>query len=198
MRIPRRILWPATLALVPVVWLASYAEGGAAPESLEQCHHRSADGRDADRIDLNQLERRYRALQDGMLESLKKFARKVTPPKDKGHHSGVPPARSSRVRTVTLKALVHPRFRRHTFFFVRVPRGGGRPKILPRDLSKVTEVFALEAESLKDVQRLSKTLGRRVTLATAELARRIGVTHHDSRVTFSRDGKTAVIGERRS
>lgn len=199
MRKHRRMLaylLPAALALVPVVWLSGHVEGGGAPAGLEQCHHRGADGRSADRIDLNRLERRYRALQDGMLESLKKFARKVTPPKGEGHHSGVPPARSERVRKVTLKAPIPPRFRRHTFFFVRVPRGGGRPRILPRNLSKVTEVFALEAESLEDVARLSKGIGRRVTLATADLAERLGVTHHDARVAFGRDGKTAVIEER--
>ncbi len=100
------------------------------------------------------------------------------------------------MRRVTLKVPIPPRFRLHVFFFVRVPRGGDRPRILPRDLSKVTEVFALEAQSLKDVARLSKAIGRRVTLAGRDLAERLGVTHHDARVTFGRDGRTAVIQER--
>ena len=56
-------------------------------------------------------------------------------------------------------------------------------------------MFALEAESLKDVARLSKVIGKRVTLAGRKLAERLGITHHDVCVTFGRDGKTATIEE---
>lgn len=183
-------------ALGVALWLTAEArEGTPGSSAITICRHQDADGRTSDHVDLERIERRYRTTWDDTRGALRKIRERVSQVEMKGYSAGVTRSRTSRRRTVRLKDPVPARFRRYTLFFVRVPRGGGRPRLLPRMLSVRSAVFALEADSLKDVERLSKTLGRRVTLAGRDLALALGVRAVDSRVTFGSEGKSATIEE---
>jgi hypothetical protein len=98
-------------------------------------------------------------------------------------------------RTARLEETVPVRYRKRTLYFVRAVQSGARPAILPRPLPQAAEVFVVEADRLAEVSALARTLGRRVTLATAEFARAVGVRCADSRVTFSEDGTSALVYE---
>jgi hypothetical protein len=115
--------------------------------------------------------------------------------KEGGHSAGLGGCRVRGDRTVSLDETVPARYRSRTLFFVRAPRGGARPGILPGTLPATAEVFVLEAERLRDVTSLARMLGRRVTLASAEFARAVGARCADSRITFTEDGATALVHE---
>jgi len=194
---PARILAgtaPVAFSAIALAFLLR-AEAQEDATRIEVCRHRTADGRGADKVDLARLGEEYRKVENRLSKEFAKAATRVEEAKLKGHHSGLRACGVRRERTVRLPQEIPPQFRRRTFYFVRVPRGGGRPAILPAAPPREAEVFVVEAESLGDVALLSKTLGRRVNVAGAELARAFGVDCANARVEPSADGSSATVYE---
>jgi hypothetical protein len=184
---------PATAAALLAVSLSHAREGEG--ERFEVLHVTAADGTGGAAADLGRIQAGY----DRTLELLRKKAQgmyeRTRELKTQGHHAGLPSCRVRGEREVRLKETVPPRFRSLTLYFVRVPKGGVRPGILPEALPRDGEVFALDAEALSDVAALSRTLARRVSLGTKEFAQAMGAACVDARITFSSDGTTAIVRE---
>lgn len=180
-------------AAAAALWFAAEARGG--PGGLDVRRDRAIDGSGGAALDLRDLDRGYGELERRVRSALERLPERLGETRLAGHHAGLPSARARRSRAVALPQAVPERIRPLALYFVAVPRGGGRPMILPRDLPAACEVFALEAASLDDVAALSRLLRRRVTLATAEFASALGVAGPDARVAFSPDGRTATVNE---
>lgn len=156
---------------------------------------RAADGLGAERVDLGALDREYRAMTGRLREEIREAARSVEKAKLGGYRSGLPSCSTSREREVVPARPLPRELSRAPLYFVRVDPGGGRPRILPAELPRGAEVLALEADSLADAGSLSRALGWRVTLASAEFARALGVRCANAEVTVSADGRTLRIRE---
>lgn len=194
---PDRIFPASASAVLAAALLAFLLRAEAQEDStrVEVCRHRAADGHGSDRIDVARLGEEYRKIEGRLSKTFAKAAARIEEAKVKGHHSGLRACEARGQKTVRLSEEVPPKFRRGTFYFVRAPRGGGRPRILPSPPGEEIEVFVVDAESLEDVALLSKTLGRRVNVAAAELARAFGVACANARVEPSADGCTATVYE---
>lgn len=187
-----RFAGPAAAAAALAAILAARAEDG---NQVVVCRHAGADGRISTKVDLEDLERKYRAIEKETAKAIAKGAKKAPPLEEKGVSAGLPRARAREERTVDLAETVPALYRGLTLYFVTARADGELPAILPRDLAREAEVFVVEAADLEDVAKLSRTLGRRVSVATAEFARAFGVRARDARVTFTTDGRKAAILE---
>ncbi len=194
MNFTARALGPAAAAIAAAILLRAEGQETGHGKTVV-CRHASADGRGSARIDLARVERGYRAVASETSTAFRSFREKAARATLGAHRSALPRAATAETRDVALPEIVPPAYRRLTLYFVSIPRGGGRPAILPKDLPREAEIFALEAESMEDVAALAKLLGRRVTLATAPFARALGVRARDARVTISEDGKIAHVSE---
>lgn len=180
-------------AVAVALWLSAEAREG--PGGLVVRRERALDGSGGAAVDLDGIERRYGELERQVRSALDRLPERLGEIKVAGHHAGLPACRARRTRAVPLSPAVPERIRSLTLYFVAVPRGGARPAILPRELPAASEVFALDASTLDDVAALSKTLRRRVTLASGEFASALGVVGPDARVTISSDGRIATVCE---
>ena len=184
---------PAAVALALSMALAQAQEPPR--RSFDVSRASAADGTGARAADLSGIGAAYertRALAEKNIRSMVVRAREM---KEEGHHAGLPSCRVRGERTEALAETVPQRFRALTLYFVRIPKGGARPRILPETLPESAEVFVLETASLSDVATLSRVLSRRVSLAPRDLARALGVQCADARVSFSADGKSSTVTE---
>lgn len=200
MRTDRRVWLGTALPIASVVLTTALVLRGEAQENrgtkTEVCRHRDLDGRGAEHMDLAALDRRYRSVAADVGKSFRAFESKASLPemKARAHRSGIPAARSADERRVTLAEPVPKEFRKLTLYFVTALPDGKRPSCLPKDLRDTAyEVFVLESDRLEDVGALARTLRRRVSLASGEFARALGVTARDAVVRFADDGKTAIV-----
>jgi len=187
---------PAVIAVMGVlVWRSVDAQDGG--PKFVVCRHRLADGRDARRVDLAAVERLYRGVARETADALTGLARHVAPREVTriAHDTRLKSCFGARERVVTLAERVPEKFRNLDLWFVTVPRGGTRPRALPDTLPAGAEILVLRADSLEDVARLARSLDRRVSFATAEFARAVGVECADAHVTFTSDGRAAVVRE---
>jgi hypothetical protein len=186
----------ATPAAVALVLAMAIAQAQELPRPrFEVSRASAADGTAARAADLRNIEASYlrtRAIAQKNVASMVVRAREM---KEEGHHAGLPSCRGPGERTIPLAETVPPRFRALTLYFVRIPKGGARPRILPETLPESAEVFVLETASLTDVATLSRILARRVSLASKDFARALGVGCADARVIFSTDGKYSTVTE---
>lgn len=171
------------------------AWGDEKPERFHVVRLREADGTGAREIDLARIGATQAKTAEFIRASITGMRSRVEEARFSGHRAGLPACAAAGERVVALAETVPPAFRRHVLYFVRAPRGGGRPSVLPAALPEPSAVFVLEAASLADVGALAKTLRRRVTLASAEFARAMGVRCADARVEFSADGRSARVRE---
>lgn len=193
MKIASRIL-PVLIVLGVALAMRSQADGEA--EGIVLCRHRGADGRGARPIDLAAIERNYRSIASEAARGFREFEVQVAKKPGLRRRTGLRSCEANEKRTVRLSETVPPEHRKRTLYFVHARRGGGRPSILPDRFPEGAEVFVLDADSAEDVALLSQTIRRRVTLASAEFAKAVGVRCADGRVTFSADGRSARVEER--
>ncbi len=162
-------------------------------------HVTDCDGKRSERVDLAALERQNSAVADRLKRDFKDLGNQKPAAEDgvrgRGHHAGLAACFSRGRRTLELSNRAPEPLRGRTLYFVTVPKGGGRPAILDRELPETAEILVLEAHAIADVAALAKSTGRPVTLVTAEVARALGVECRDAKVTIQSDGKTALIEE---
>jgi len=184
---------PAALALVIGVAVAHAQER---PRSgFQVIRVPQADGTGARAVDLRKIEIAYERTKAETQKKVSALVVRAREMKEDGHRTGLPSCRTRSERQVTLVEQVPERFRSLTLYFVRLPKGGGRPRILPESLPASAEVFVLETSSLDDVATLSRILGKRVSLATKDFAAALGVRCGDAQVTFTSDGAGAAVTE---
>lgn len=164
-------------------------------ERIEVVRLRQAEGTGVRPAELGRVEAAQRAAADLLRARIGGMKTRVEEARFSGHRTGLPGCRAHGERVVTLAQVVPEAYRGWVLYFVRAPRGGGRPSILPERLPEPSAVFVLEAASLADVGALSKILGGRVTLASEDFARAMGARCGDARVEFARDGRTALVRE---
>jgi hypothetical protein len=183
-------------AVLSATWALSlsHAQGGEGIR-LEVSRVTAADGSGGSPVDLGKIQTGYDRSQELLRKKAASMVLRTRELKADGHHAGLPSCRTGGEHEVRLKETVPPRFRSLTLYFVRIPRGGTRPGILPGSLPEEAEVFVLDAGSLSDVAELSRTLRRRVSLASKEFAQAMGVDCTEARVTFSTDGRNSTVRE---
>ncbi len=189
----RRYGVPAALALVIGVAVAHAQERPRADFQVSRVPQ--ADGGGARSADLRRIEIAYDRTKAEAQKKIASMVVRAKAMKEEGHHAEIPSCRVRGERTVTLVEKVPERFRGLTLYFVRIPKGGARPRVLPETLAASAEVFVLETSSLDDVATLSRILGKRVSLATKEFAAALGVRCGDAQVTFTSDGAGAAVTE---
>ncbi len=192
-RTPAKYALAGLAGVALAVWLSAEAQEGKS--RIEVCRHRHVDGRASDPVDLTAVARLYRSTAAEVENAVKSGISGIAQTRLGGHHSGLRSCSASRERIVHLRAPVPPQLRKATLYFLRAPRGGLRPPVLPASLPQGAEVFVLDADSMKDAIALSKALGRRVTLATREFAQALGVECAPSRVTFDEGGRSSIVLE---
>ncbi len=182
---------PACLAaLVVFAWANAHAGEG------EAHRHREFDGKDAAPAALDAVDRAHRHAKVALTKSLAGIAKpRAIPPDDTGHHAGLKSCFSSRERTLALPRALPDALRGRTIYVVSASGGTTVPKILGGDVAADAEILVVEARSLADVAALAKAIGRPVSLASAEVARALGVECRDAKVTVSKDGKTVAVEE---
>lgn len=184
---------PAALAAILAVSFSHAQEGKGT--RIDVSRRVAADGTGASPADLGRIQAGYDRTRELLRKKAASMVVRTRELRAEGHHAGLPSCRAREEHEKRLKETVPPRFRSLTLYFVRIPRGGARPGILPETLPQEAEVFVLETDSLSDVAELSRTLRRRVSLATREFAQAMGVGCVDSRVTFSSDGAVSTVRE---
>ncbi len=199
LRVLRAALPIAAVVVATALVLRAQGQEASGPGKIETCRHRDLDGRGAARVDLAALDRRYRSVAADVGKAFRSFDTAASLPKMKAreHRSGIPVARSASERRVKLAEPVPAQFRKLTLYFVTALPDGKRPRSLPKELPErvACEIFVLDADRLEDVGALARTLQRRVSLASGDFARALGVAARDAVVRFSDDGKTAIVRE---
>lgn len=190
---PARYAFPAALAAIFAVSFSHAQEGKRA--RVDVSRRAAADGTGGAPADLGKVQAGYDRMRERLRKKAASMIARTRELKAEGHHAGLPSCRARGEHETRLKETVPPRFRSLTLYFVRIPKGGARPGILPETLPREAEVFVLETDSLSDVAELSRTLRRRVSLATREFAQALGVGCVDARVAFSADGATGAVRE---
>ena len=184
---------PAALAATLAVSISQAQEGKET--RIDVSRRASADGTGASSVDLGRIQAGYDRTRELLRKKAASMVVRTRELKAEGHHAGLPSCRARGEHETRLQETVPPRFRPLTLYFIRIPKGGARPGILPETLPQEAEVFVLETESLSDVAELSRALRRRVSLATREFALALGLGCVDSRVSFSPDGTTSTVRE---
>ena len=182
-----RIGVSVAMGVALATWFAAEARDESA--RIDICRHRKADGRRWSRVDLRDLDRRYRNLARQGKARVEQSAARVL-----RHDAKHPACRRAGSRTIQFPQPLPGRARGATFYFIRIPKRG-LPRIVPRTLPRRSAVFALNAGSAGELARVSKGLGVRISLANREFARALGVRCADTRVVVSRDGRTAALYE---
>ncbi len=184
-------------AFLVFAWSGAPAQERTSP--VRVTHVTDCDGKRSERVDLAALERQNSVVADRLKREFKDLG-KLKPaaedgPRGRGHHAGLVACFSRGRRTIELSNRAPEPLRGRTLYFVTVPKGGGKPAILDRELPETAEVLVLEANAIAEVAALAKSTGRPVTLVTADVARALGVECRDAQVTVGDDGKTALIEE---
>jgi hypothetical protein len=189
----RRYGWTAGLAVALGIAVAHAQERPRAEFQVSRVP--AADGAGARPADLRRIEAAYDRVKADAQKKIGSMVVRAKAMKEEGHHAGLPSCRARGERSQTLAERVPERFRPLTLYFVRIPKAGGRPRILPETVPASAEVFVLDTASLDDVATLSRLLAKQVSLATKEFAAALGVRCGDSMVTFTPDGLAARVTE---
>jgi hypothetical protein len=142
-------------------------------------------------LDLAALERSYAALKSSVSLRLGEIGVDPERPLRKPVDLGIARCRGRNERRTHLEAELPAAFRKATLFFLR---GSGE---VPEAAAKSpdAEILLVSADGLRRVSELSRTLGKRVTLAPPRLVDTLGVRCTPTRVAFSEDGNDAILVE---
>lgn len=184
---------PAALAALAAAALAGAQDMRKAELLVER--RPEADGREATPFEPGKVAAHYERTKTALGKAVSELQARVGEVRERGYDAGLAGCRIRTDRSVRLREAVPEPYQSRALYFVRVPRSGSRPGLLPPILPKDAEVFILQADRLSQAAALSRALGRRVTLARAEFANAVGVRCADARVTFSEDGRTALVHE---
>ena len=171
--------------------------GQESRDGLEIVRVTQADGRRGDLINLSGVARFHAGAEKQVRAALReKLRATVDPPAAmRAYHSGLPSCRMATRHSKSLEEELPAAFRGMSFYLVRIPRGGGRPSILPMTLPRNVAVLALDVERPGDLGKLSEDLGVSVTLVSGQMAKALGVSCSDACVEIGMDGRTLTIQE---
>jgi|GEM_PF-5703457 len=191
----RTTSWLVPILVVVATAVAMRSQAQEQRPRLEVCRHTDADGRGSRVTDLRAMERKYKSIAEETGRKFRDFEARVTKARSIRHRSGIGACGANDERVVRLEETVPSEHRKRTLYFVHARRDVARPAILPERLLEGAEIFVLKAESAEELSLLVKAVRRRVTLASAEFAKAVGVRCADARVTFSADGRSATVQE---
>ena len=198
------VLLPAVVAVALFFMVAK--EGGTqgerrAPDPkdapAEPCGTWHRGGGETSPVDLASVRRAYKALAAQVTRSVDRLAIDVSNQFEQPFDSGLPACRGQSVRFASLPADRGARFRGRVLYFAFVP--APETFSLPPEIEADprAEILVLQTRKLKDVVELSKRLKRPVSLASAELAKTLGVTCGNTWAKISEKGDGLELHEGR-
>jgi len=184
------------LGVGSVARFSAMAEQGVEPQGpAPACAAEHESRGESHLVDLGALERGYAALKGRLTLSLQ--GARLDPAKmlEKPYDLGVVACRGRGERRVALKEALPAAYRSSKLYFLRP--GGRVSASLPERIEKGpdAEIFLVSAANMRAVADLSRTLGRRVTLAPPKLLEVLGIRCANTLVTFTEKGDEAILAE---
>ncbi len=195
-------LLPALLGVGLFLTLSGSSRGdeqGEKPKAgdPELCGEWHRGGGESSPLDLAAVKRAYGALRDRVAKSLDRSKEEAAGNLERAFDAGLPACRGESTRVESLPQAKALGLRGRVFYFVSVSdpaRVALPPEVADEPLA---QVLVLRARALKDLPELSRTLGRPVSLAGADLARALGVRCANTWLRVSEKGEAVELYESR-
>lgn len=161
------------------------------------CRHHHPDRGQSQPIDLRRVERRYTKLRADLKRSLGRAGVEFSRRLKAGHDLALPACRRRSVRKIVLPEPVPRGLRRRLFYFASVPPSG--PLHLPPEVAsdRRAEILIVKVGRRGSLGELSRSLKRRVNLASRDVARALGVRCANTMVEIKEKGNVLVLHEGR-
>jgi hypothetical protein len=167
------------------------SEGSSASPPICAGWHRG-DGQSR-AFDLDATERGYREFRESLSQSLSKSIKdQVAKASPAGYDAGLPSCMRGAERRVTPTRAVPDVLRGRRLWFFSF--ASGKTPRVPKDAENDRDLVALasKVEKLEDLAKLSKTLGRPVSLAPKGLGETLGVRCLPALVAISKEGEVEI------
>lgn len=166
-----------------------------APAAPCETWHRG--GGETSTVDLAAVKRAYKDLAAQVTRSVDRLAIDVSNQFEQPYDAGLPACRGQAVRAGSLPVDQGSRFRGRVLYFAVAPTPETFALPPEIDADPRAEILILQTRKLKHVAELSKRIKRPVSLASAELARTLGVTCANTWVKISEKGDGLELHEGR-
>jgi len=164
-------------------------EGGSIPPLCDGWHR---GGGETCPVDLERLERGYRAYKEGLTLSMNRSVEAKLASLPKAYDAGLPACRERQVRRLPAASAIPRELRERQLWFFDA-RGRGQLRMPPEvEADPGALLFVLAAEKLSDLGDLAKEFRREMTLAPRKFAESLGVRCAGSRVVVGKDGELEI------
>lgn len=148
-------------------------------------------------LDTGAISRAYLDLKKRVTQSLDREIAPSVPDLSRPYDAGLPACRGEATRIEALPVAPGSRFRGRTLYFVSAS-APGRLELPPEiEQSRDAEILVVKAWSLKDLPEIARSLGRPVSLGTAEFAKALGVRCAGTWLKISEKGDAVELHESR-
>ena len=204
------VLIPGILGCILTILVVAVPAGIATPSSHattsvypplstlpELVRRRDLDSGRSRHVDLRALARKYAELKAKLSRSLSQVEAEFPKKLKASHDAGLRSCRGRSTREVRLKNPLPRELRGRWIYFAQCPRTG--PLRLPPQIAKDprAEILILKTHELGRLGDVSQQLKRRVSLASGDVAKALGVRCTNTMVEIKENGRVLVIREGR-